>query len=177
MDIQEKRAKWHKWYKINRDVVLERRRNSSQKKTAARQYREKNHSKLSKIYRDYVNTLHGRLMVLLKKCKHRGLICTITYDDLVHLWELQNGKCAITGIEMTTDLHFTNVSVDRISSSAGYSIDNVRLVCWWVNIARNILTDDEFIEKCKAVIKTAYPLSPFVVEEATTECVFNERTG
>ena len=53
---------------------------------------------------------------------------------------------------MTCDSHYTNISVDRISSDDGYTRNNIRLVCWWVNMAKDTLEDDEFLIKCKAVV-------------------------
>lgn len=35
-------------------------------------------------------------------------------------------------------------SIDRINPQRGYTPDNVRLVCTWVNVARSQLSDDQF---------------------------------
>lgn len=153
---EKKRAKWRKWYARNRDKVLTRRREKRESpggKLKDEQYRENNHEKLKEIQVAYRETLHGRLMVSLSKCRHRkGKVCEITYNDLAELWRTQDGKCAITNIPMTCDSHYTNISVDRILSDEGYVKNNVRLVCWWVNMARNTLGDDEFLAKCEAVV-------------------------
>lgn len=149
---EKQRLRWHRWYQQHRTEVLERRRQSQRKKLTAKKYRHENRDKLRKIYSDYCSSLHGHLNILLKKCRHRNLICTITLDDLKHLWEQQNGKCVLTGINMTLDSHYTNVSVDRLDTTKGYTIDNIRLTCWWVNMARNTLSDEELRRKCEAVI-------------------------
>jgi hypothetical protein len=58
-------------------------------------------------------------------------------DFLLSLYEKQEGKCAVTGIKMTTkDRDILAASIDRINSDVGYLKDNVILVCRWVNIGR-----------------------------------------
>ena len=46
----------------------------------------------------------------------------------------------------------TNLSVDRIDSTKGYSKDNVQLVCMAANQMKNDLPMTEFIEMCEAVL-------------------------
>jgi hypothetical protein len=60
---------------------------------------------------------------------------------LVELWSKQNGRCAITGIEMTCraergSFFPYNVSIDRIVSKfdgGTYALDNIQFVCKVVN--------------------------------------------
>ena len=54
-------------------------------------------------------------------------------------WEVLNGKVP------------TNLSLDRIDSSQGYTEDNVQLVCRIVNIMKNDLSVDEFVGWCKLI--------------------------
>jgi hypothetical protein len=70
---------------------------------------------------------------------HRGL----------HLFEMEmnpdfvgNGK---------RHLWPTNVSIDRIDSTKGYTIDNVQLVCVVLNIAKSNLPQNDYIDWCKKV--------------------------
>lgn len=59
------------------------------------------------------------------------------------LWDKQNGKCALSGKELDwipqpkgsadTRANDFRASLDRINSKKGYTIDNVRLICWYVN--------------------------------------------
>jgi len=66
---------------------------------------------------------------------------------LVALYELQDGKCAVTGIVMShvrgNGRASENISIDRINTSIGYETGNIRLVCSAVNLMRNEMTDDE----------------------------------
>lgn len=78
-----------------------------------------------------------------------GRECVISVDDLVSMWESQGGLCAITGEQMThirgKGKIVTNVSVDRIDSSKGYTKDNVHLVCMIVNFMKNSFSYDDLV--------------------------------
>lgn len=47
----------------------------------------------------------------------------------------------------------TNVSIDRIDSDKGYTIDNVQLVCMAVNQMKSDLTNEELMYFCNNIIK------------------------
>jgi hypothetical protein len=56
---------------------------------------------------------------------------TITLDNLEKMWEHNKGLCAATGVPMTwrkDDSPITRVTVDRIDSYRGYTLDNIWLV-------------------------------------------------
>jgi len=109
-------------------------------------------------YTAYKRTQNHRsyLTYLLAKAKKRGE-CTITIDELCSILHNQNGKCAMTGWEMTMRLADgvvpTNISIDRIDSNIGYHSGNVQLVCRCVNVAKNDLTMQEFVKLCRAVME------------------------
>jgi len=87
---------------------------------------------------------------------------SVTVDVLVDLWDRQGGRCAVTGRPMTylkgnrTGLS-TNVSLDRIDNSLGYDLGNIRLVCKAVNYMKNVMTDAEMLEWCRAIIHGLAP--------------------
>jgi hypothetical protein len=96
---------------------------------------------------------------LVRMAKSNADVRNIKWDiDLEYLGDLfehQNGKCAYTG----WDLIFPHskkpktASIDRIDSSRGYVRGNVQWVHKNVNIAKNALKHNEFLELCKAVVK------------------------
>lgn len=101
-----------------------------------------------------------KLQQALKGTKRRSKFKN-TYNDLdleflMYLWNKQEGMCALTGIRMTYKFYEgrvnTNVSVDRIDSSKGYTKDNVQLVCMAANQMKNDLNMDEFINMCEMVL-------------------------
>lgn len=81
-------------------------------------------------------------------------VCTAVLEEL---WQEQGGKCAITGVEMThvsgEGRVYTNVSIDRVDSTAGYTRDNIRLVCVIVNIMKHTMSDEELLEWCRLILK------------------------
>ena len=81
----------------------------------------------------------------------------LSLEYILDLYNLQNGKCALSGVELTfikvndgIKIH-TNLSIDRIDSNLGYQIGNIQLVCAIVNIMKSTLSSSEFIWWCKRV--------------------------
>ena len=84
-----------------------------------------------------------------KSKRRASFVNDVTLDELVEIYNMQSGICAITGVRMTTNtgsgLDMSNISIDRIDCSVGYTKDNVRLVCVVANYMRNALRDDELL--------------------------------
>lgn len=79
----------------------------------------------------------------------------IDIDFMYCLWQKQKGKCALTGIPMTTTKHGrrnTNISIDRIDSTKGYTKENVQLVCSAINFMKANMDNSTFLYFCKEVI-------------------------
>lgn len=72
-----------------------------------------------------------------------GRMLTIDIDYVMDLYKNQDGKCAVTGLFMTTKFndHFA-ISIDRIDSDFGYIPGNVQLVCQAVNFAKRHHSND-----------------------------------
>jgi hypothetical protein len=106
----------------------------------------------------YTNTLHGRFKELLKgakfNSKKRNEKFELSYDDLQAKWNEQDGLCLYTNWKMST---ITNdpklVSVERKDNSKPYSKENVILVCWCANRAKNIMVFGQFLEMCQAIVE------------------------
>ena len=70
------------------------------------------------------------------------------------LWEEQQGKCAITKVDLKLENSYNKnyqASLDRIDSSKGYVKGNVRYISVSVNWLKNNLDDNhlrEFIQIC-----------------------------
>lgn len=78
-----------------------------------------------------------------------------TIDDLMGKFDAQNGRCALTGIQMTWGkgkVLPTSISLDRIDQDQGYSCDNVRLICHAINAFRGRMSDDEMFTMALALI-------------------------
>ncbi len=70
--------------------------------------------------------------------------CTLTLDDLIRLYEKQNGLCAISNLQMDFKSgSLYSISIDRIDNSIGYDKDNIQLTCRWANIGRGTASLEE----------------------------------
>lgn len=119
-----------------------------------KKYRSENGAKYYHDQQTYRSTPEGFVTQTVHNCKTRakkkGFVCDITRKDIFNLLNAQNMKCAVTGLTMT----FTSdtrkkanpfkCSVDRVNSDKGYTLDNIRLVCWAVNQMKADRTDEEF---------------------------------
>jgi hypothetical protein len=88
-----------------------------------------------------------------KSAISRGYCWEITIEDIATLYEIQKGKCALTGwnIGWTSVNWDHSASIDRIDNLKGYTLDNIQLVHKSVNMARGTLSVSEFIDMCNAV--------------------------
>lgn len=81
-------------------------------------------------------------------------------NDLLELYIKQDGKCALTGIEMSyitgarKGVIYNNASIDRIDSSLGYEKRNIQLVCTIINLMKHTLSQEELLFYCTQIIKT-----------------------
>lgn len=122
--------------------------------------RDRYYKQRNKLFEDDKLALRYKLQQALKgtrrRSKEKNIYNDLTLDYLMYLWEKQDGKCALTGIQMTYKFYEgrvnTNLSVDRIDSTKGYSKDNVQLVCMAANQMKNDLSMSEFLELCGAVL-------------------------
>lgn len=77
-------------------------------------------------------------------------------EFLIELFNKQKGLCALSGIKMTNYLGKgrikTNMSLDRIDNSKGYTKDNVQFVCDHINVMKNNLTTEDLLMFCKAIV-------------------------
>ena len=100
-----------------------------------------------------IGDLHGFLNYKLKQSYRRtSIINTLTFDDLLDLYNKQNGKCFYSGREMVFENNNNySLSLDRISSSIGYHKDNVVLCCRIVNYMKQEYDVNLFYEICKDI--------------------------
>ena len=79
----------------------------------------------------------------------------VTLDELMEVYDAQEGRCAVTGVTMThqADSPQTNISIDQIRPGQGYTKSNIRLVCAAVNYMKHRMSDEELVWWCKEVIR------------------------
>lgn len=80
-------------------------------------------------------------------------------DFLNELYKKQRGLCAISGVEMTYEQRGgrcpSNISLDRIDSSKGYTKDNVQLVCHIVNTMKMQYSVKELVFWCTKIVENS----------------------
>ena len=109
--------------------------------------------KIQQKYRS--KTPRYSLYQTLRHAKTRAEV-TITIQDLMDIFEKQEGKCALSEIKMTWyqgKIQPTSISIDRIDNSKGYVQNNVRLVCVVVNAFKSTQTDVELYEFAKCLVE------------------------
>lgn len=84
----------------------------------------------------------------------------LTAEMLKKLLSKQNGKCALSGVELTCILQKgivskTNASIDRIDPKGEYVLENIQLVCAVINKFRIDTPLEEFKEWCRKVTEYA----------------------
>ena len=121
---------------------------------------ERNKIRREKMVSDDIESFFKKLATACRTRAYQSkgkFNCSITWEQLIELYEKQNHKCALSGIEMTTLRQKgrlpNNASVDRIIPGEDYSIDNIRLVCNHVNMMKSDLSDEELIKYCKSILK------------------------
>lgn len=107
----------------------------------------------------------------IKKKAKRNIIIPYEIDAefIKELYEKQNGKCALTGIQLTHNalndrkdgdehiLNKYNLSIDQIEPSKGYIKDNVQLVCAIVNRIKFDLTTEKLLKLTTQIAEPKIP--------------------
>jgi hypothetical protein len=100
---------------------------------------------------------------ITKGAEGRNLELSITIEDAWNKYLQQNGKCAISGVDITLRgqeigisskcVHEkTTASLDRIDSLLGYTIDNIQ----WIHKDLNQMKSDRSMETFLSWVKTIY---------------------
>jgi hypothetical protein len=154
--------KWNR-EKINtlKREYLERKNNNNKKPTSSLWGLELENIRSSKS--KFLQTIVNRC---IKKDKETGkLEKTVSFADLVLIYENQRGKCYISGKDM--ELRSKSewmLCIKRVDLKLGFSVDNVRLICFEFNSAK--WTPQMYEEwmacetnTCKCAVATATPVS------------------
>jgi hypothetical protein len=139
--------KYNSWCKS----CISEKQASYHKKTWGEEKLKYSAMKRTKSVRSYLQYLRSKAMQRKKSSD------AISLDDLELLWVSQDGKCALTGWQLTMELANgvvpTNCSIDRIDSTKGYETNNVQLVCRAANVAKHDLSQRDFVALCAAVLE------------------------
>ena len=106
--------------------------------------------------------LYATIQNVRYRSRKKGMECTLTVAQLRQILTRCRGRCEVTGLRFTleeskglrTRPYF--YSIDRIDSSRGYTIDNVRMVCVAANYAMNAWGEEVFAEIARGFVFNRY---------------------
>lgn len=149
------REKNRKWREANREKARE-----ASKRWHAK-HREENRERVKEVTAKYRQGQAARYQfkMLCNRATKQGRAFDLTEDFLSEL--LEPMVCSATGPPLSYDWQGngrTNPwapSVDRIDSAGGYTMDNVRLVCWAYNTAKSDWDDEVILALAAAIMERA----------------------
>jgi len=106
--------------------------------------------KISRALSNRPKTYKETFTKVVRRTLQRKWDNNLTETYIETMWKTQKGKCALSGIDMVIskwkerNTPYT-VSIDRIDSSKGYYANNVQLVCYSMNIAKNNFSNEDFL--------------------------------
>lgn len=106
-----------------------------------------------------VGKIPSRIMCGIKnRSKKLGLECNVDDNYLWNLYVIQNGKCAISGVDIKFSTRVSKpldstASPDRIDSNKGYIKGNIQWIHKAIQPMKMDLPQDEFIEWCRTIIQ------------------------
>jgi len=145
------------YYAKNQDVLNEKRRERYAANASWRTRMKDRNDATQVKYRETQKTspkINLSRMATQAKQREGGDIST---EFLLNMWIEQDGKCALSGLQMVWGqgvVNAMNVSIDRVDQTRGYYTDNVRLVCWCVNSFRQKMNDSELLYVASALVAT-----------------------
>ncbi len=100
--------------------------------------------------------------LMRNNARHRNLVFDIKIEQAWELFTKQNGKCALSGVQLTFSKSYnrelayserteTTASLDRIDSSIGYVVGNLQWVHKHINLMKGSLSTEDFIKYCRLV--------------------------
>lgn len=107
---------------------------------------------------------HRQAQTLFHAANHRAIKNRLEFDlDIDWIVDQLKLPCPRTGARFQLlasssgygDRGPFGPSLDKIDPRRGYTKDNVQVVCWWYNVAKQRFTDQEVIDLCRMVTKTA----------------------
>lgn len=117
--------------------------------------KEKSISRIVKTVKDTVRVASGQSAIRSVKAKHLLLSDKDLAEHVSDLYDRQQGKCALTGLDMLmdgeTDDNQLLWSLDRIDSNGDYELGNLQLVCRFANFWKSNQPNSEFLRLIELV--------------------------
>lgn len=88
------------------------------------------------------------------RCRRMGVQYSISRKDIIHQYELQNGRCYYSGRSLSPVSGDDNImSIDRKNSSLGYTPENIVICSWRVNKMKNDCSIKDFMALCRDICR------------------------
>ena len=141
-------------FDINQDNVLREGRDRRCKECKRKHYQKRRLDNRGKS--DLNEILSVRWYGARDRARKKNYQLDFSWEYLKELWIAQNGKCALSGIEMTFEANNgrvpTNLSLDKINPKGRYQKGNVQLICMAINQMKSDLTSEQLMRFCKSVV-------------------------
>jgi hypothetical protein len=141
----------------NDEVMFYPKRKNKCKKCMSDDYKNKSEEEKKdyiKRQREWVkkNLIRFRVESAKHRAIRKGLVFEITDDIIQQKLNEQEGKCYISKQPLVMgENDWYGISLDRLNSNLGYTVDNTILVTKFVNSSKNTLSLDEYIKLLKEV--------------------------
>jgi hypothetical protein len=91
------------------------------------------------------------------EARKRKIGVFVDHEDLLGLYLEQNGRCALSGVELVPSRlpsmkNRLIPSVDRIDSDGNYTLDNIQIVAGFINSMKYDLSNSNFVNWCKRIV-------------------------
>jgi hypothetical protein len=98
------------------------------------------------------NLIQYRLTSAKHRALRKGLTFELDYEIILNKLKEQNYKCYVSKKTLSlTEKGWYTISIDRLDSTLGYTIDNTVLVTKFVNSSKNNLSLDEYMKLLREV--------------------------
>lgn len=96
------------------------------------------------------NFIHVKVQAAKHRANRKNFEFELTNDIIEDKLKEQDGKCYFSNITLTFNNHdYHSMSLDRMDADIGYTVDNTILVTRFVNNAKSMMTDMEFVNEIK----------------------------
>ena len=162
VDTKEELSKWFCKNKTSKDGFAYEYKKI--RKTIEDEYYKKNLDKKRSKDKKYSKTVKGKLNHYKSSAKRRGINFTLTLEWFKEqITKPEFNICYFSGVSFVDETnHPFSRSLDRVSSTKGYSPDNVRWVCHKFNSWKSDLTLNEVAIMFKAMAEH-HNVDPFEV--------------
>lgn len=121
---------------------------------AKRIYKRANPLQTAKLFKSWRDKKRGHALVVIARNRAKMKCLDFDLDPVLIQRTINNGFCELTGIPFNLDTPYSwnAPSLDRIDSTKGYTMDNMRVVLYAVNVMANTWGEQKIVEIAAAIM-------------------------